>query len=111
MNEERDKFLTEAMGMCWHEFGLCTSCQKGYSGEYRFHCIKCHLACGYCFYADFSTWPGFGLLWEWATKQDWFRHFSIYIKVPPGFNVFSNYYIHPDRFADILYEFLKDIHV
>lgn len=101
MNTERDKFLTEAMGEQWHEntgevagnnvigFTLC-SCGKWWG---QFGCLE---------NTNFSTWPGFGKLWEWAGKQGfWLKMMQRYQQ--EGFY----HYIHPDRLADDVYEFLK----
>jgi len=95
MNTERDKFLTEAMG------------QKYHRGR------ELH---------DYSTWPAFGVLWEWAQQQEWFDLFQCclyyheYLKHchRPGDErldndkVLHNELIHPDRFADAVCAFLKD---
>ena len=48
-------FLTEAMGEC---------CPKFFK-EYGYHKQ-----------IDFLTWEGFGKLWEWAIKQDWWKRFD-----------------------------------
>lgn len=84
-NEAINQHLTEAMGECWHEI------TSSYFSE-SFYDIRC--ACGYrCSkgrsyseqehirtftvehidtrQSDFFTWQGFGKLWEWATKQEW----------------------------------------
>ena len=101
---ERDKFLTEAMSKCWHEgTSRCRKCHA------RYHLVPTH--------PDFSTWPGFGLLWEWAQKQEWWWNFScklLYSKESHDHLTKDDYdaviyerYIHPSRFADALYEYLK----
>jgi hypothetical protein len=57
---------------------------------------------------DFSTWTNFGKLWEWAQGQEWwswFVHEYIFDSME-GFQDLS--LIHPDRFADALYQFLKE---
>ena len=90
----RDKFLTEAIGECWHSddpdmHTFTTRCRIcGEAGETT----------------NFSTWQGFGKLWEWAQNQGWWEDFWIYSNDDNGIIDF----IHPDRFADALYEFLKD---
>jgi hypothetical protein len=56
----------------------------------------------------FSTWEGFGKLWEWAQKQGWWNSF-----IDAGGmdcskdRLFPVAGIHPNRFADALYELLK----
>jgi len=69
MNTERDKFLTEAMGWPWHEVvsidNFKVTCSCGMSG-YMNPCDN----------LNFSTWDGFGKLWTWAQKQEWFDLFQ-----------------------------------
>ena len=117
MTTDRDKFLTEAMGLCWHEeiiwnstgYGKCPKCQ--FADEDGFgHIVFAH--------TDFSTWPGFGLLWEWAQKQEWFWLFCLqqiytensdapFEKIDWDRNI-SVGLIHPDRFSGAVYAFLKE---
>ena len=112
---ERDKFLTEAMGWPWHEVvsidNFKVTCSCGMSG-YMNQCDN----------LNFSTWDGFGKLWTWAQKQEWFDLFQCclyyheYLKDchKPGDEkldndkVVYNELIHPDRFADAVCAFLKD---
>ena len=64
-NIQRDKFLTEAMGECWH----VTKQRKDHQFE---DCIKCGK--GGLFVNntnDFSTWEGFGKLYNWVMEQEW----------------------------------------
>ena len=93
MNIERDKFLTEAMGECWHERRFPNQCSCG---------KKLHSGAIITGNNDFSTWDCFGKLWNWSHKQEWWALFRInYVEVIDS-------YIHPDRFADAVYEFLKE---
>ena len=90
MNIERDKFLTEAMGECWHEdvnaFGICGKCQ----------------AHNYITY-NFSTWEGFGKLWEFVKTQKWW-----YEKMQDkDFVAFVPHLVNPDKFANKVYEYIK----
>lgn len=92
MNTERDKFLTEAMGCPWHEVVSINNFE-----------VTC--SCGMsafmnpCDNLNFSTWDGFGKLWEWAQKQGW------WIKIMLRFQDEGFYhYIQPDRFADAIYQ-------
>lgn len=94
-NIERDKFLTEAMGECWHQW--CT--KSSFSG----FCDKCQTQIVDKTQNDFSTWEGFGKLWEWAQKQDGWRDFIAY---EFGWGDFS--IIDPDKFANAVYKFLKN---
>ena len=70
-NEIRDKFLTETMGKCNHKWtinippndwlGTCYQCRR--CGKLS---VRQQLGT-----IDFSTWQGFGKLWEWARQQTW----------------------------------------
>ena len=94
MNTERDKFLTEAIGeKPYRRFFVSTDRQGGSGdGYYAKDGVK----------NDISTWEGFGKLWEWAGKQGfWLKMMQRYQQ--EGFY----HYIHPDRLADDVYEFLK----
>lgn len=113
MNEERDKYLWEKMGKCWHEwFGeyqswTCAKCRKNFLCEEKdlnFH------------NPNFSTWTMFGMVWEWARKQEWwiqFVHEDLYDYDSPKGNCccgqkdFDFNLIHPERFGNALYQFLK----
>ena len=85
MNQKRNKFLVEAMGMCRPP--CFKKCRKVHSNM------------------DFSTWPGFGILWEWALVQDWWEKFTD-----------ENYHccrtdldmINPRKFANMVYNYLKE---
>lgn len=65
-NEELNKRIHEILGMCWHSGHwvqgwrmTCDTC-----GDQDFKNI------------DFTTsWPGFGILWEWWQKQEKFTDF------------------------------------
>ena len=112
---ERDKFLTEAMGECWHEW-------EGHVSDYK-RCMKCHKDGGYpegfrvrLINNNFSIWEGFGKLWEFCQKQEWWNDFCLHHKDSDNMKVaivvMSSNYLHediinPDRFADAVYEYLK----
>jgi hypothetical protein len=71
INEERDRFLTHAMGGCWHEHGdgkpVTMFNLKGHI------CAKCGL-----FYSsrnDFSTPEDFLKLYEWAKNDPGIEEF------------------------------------
>ena len=100
MNTERDKFLTESMDKCWHEWPkqgvvnavggcLCSKCNR-WENENN----------------DFSTWNGFGKLWEWAIKEDWW---FVFLESTGRFmqrEFIRIEFIDPEIFADAVYEFL-----
>ncbi|MFH1897053.1 MAG: hypothetical protein ABH886_02255 [Candidatus Desantisbacteria bacterium] len=97
--EERDKFLTEQRGECWHEW----------SDPYSNVCDKCNNITMDRENDDFSTWEGFGVLWEWAKKQEWwgdeFQKCSSDMENPITY-IYEDL-INPDRFADAVYKFLN----
>lgn len=74
---ERDKYLTEKMGYCWHDW-----------------------------HTDFSTWEGFGKLWEWCTKKASPMLFEA-MEISFNGDMITQDIINPDKFADAVYEFLK----
>jgi hypothetical protein len=95
-NIERDKFLTEMMGECWHEQGKANYA----GGMFLFWtCAKCKEGFKKSDINDFSAWEGFGKLWEFAIKQDWWQGFL---------NKQTTEIINPDRFSNAVYEFLKE---
>ncbi len=114
MNIDRDKYLTEAMGLCWHEENkqrkdvlrcVCSN-QNHYNYTLERHIEKSN--------PNFSTWSAFGTLWEFAIKQEWWMEFWVkegqfyknsVAKAPV---VIWNELINPDKFADALYKFLKE---
>jgi hypothetical protein len=65
VNEERDRFLTHAMGDCWHEDGggkpVTMFALKGHI------CSRCGLF--YTVTNDFSTLEDFLKLYEWARGE------------------------------------------
>ena len=101
----RDKFLTEAMELCWHDLAKV--------GKYQMACFKCGKAKQFALNPDFSTWQDFGQLWEWAIKQDWWSDLWSEIYGETDFSAYPyeefTKYIHPDRFANALYEYLKEV--
>ena len=107
--ETVNKFLTLAMGECWHErkdfsedgYGTynCKNCGERFGGHGSQLINK----------DDFFTWAGFGKLWEWAQKQSWWMDFvdrKMHTKVELKFHTYS--IIHPDHFTDAIYTFLKE---
>ena len=95
---ERDKFLTEAMGECWHEWFIKNNqlYRANQIGINEYHGYGYQCTCGFqrvnrvnwfigdvplfnyrCINNDFSTWEGFGKLWGWVQEQEWFWQFSV----------------------------------
>lgn len=110
MNTERDRFLTEAMGQCWHDWS------ERFDGHTSYlNCLKCHAYNSNTIERfrpsmDFSTWSGFGILWEWGINQNWFGTFSKFhtIGSDKDNTAILQIYINPDKFADAVYNFLKE---
>lgn len=108
MNQELiNKFLTEKMGKCWHEW-------KGASSGMT--CIKCGYRVAYHtnppINFDFFTWEGFGKLWEWDIKQEWWKKFVkkngiswFWLNAPSTLLIIVDH-INPEKFAIATAEFL-----
>lgn len=105
----RDKFLTEAMGECWHEGvhpllkSTCTKCGAEFTQTIQI------------IHRNFSTWRDFGYLWDWANNQEWWQY-EFYENEKHSFKTntcndtiwsFDITLINPDKFADAVYEYLK----
>lgn len=121
MNTERDKFLTEAMGLCWHD--IINHVSGFMEVRVAYFCKKCKIQGRDVYNLDFSTWSSFGILWEWSIKQNWWEKLSCalhlrfydeskeisYVSIENnGYDSrISEQYINPDLFADKIYEFLK----
>jgi len=123
MNTERDKFLTEAMGKCWHEWYQKPNFIDGHHCKHcglywpRKPCKKTQIIIQGC---NLSTWEGFGKLWEWALQQEWWDDFIEQHgsqSDPDCDGVFASYghehisteLINPEHFADAIYEYLKGL--
>ena len=102
---ERNKFLTEAMGECWHDVRIgtlhgvlvntCRNCGKRRKSDLS--------------NPDFSTWEGFGKLWEWAQKNIPFGTFCELHSNgvdPDNMHIMAGF-VNSDRFANAVYEFMK----
>ena len=107
---ERDRFLTEAMGILWHQELRSTTHSD--TNDYECTCGRKTVPCFFVNH-NFSTWPGFGVLVEYLERtgqlekvlvsmyQDWKKDHG-------NFNCFTHKMFNPDRFADAVYEFLKN---
>lgn len=90
VDEERDRFLMNIMELKLHND------QEDYpNDEERYICV-----------IDFSTWTNFGRLWEWSTKQHWWDCYWMKCFWSPNCIIDE---IHPDTFANKIYNFLKKI--
>ena len=103
--EERNKFLTEAVGECWHDQALklanatkCSKCKKSwFLGDENIN-------------NDFFTWPGFGKLREfydaWTDeKRELFWRYTDY-NIPEEAWLCDHIW-HKDHTANLMYGFLK----
>jgi len=110
INRERDKFLTEAMGECWHNKKEIFS--KPDPQSFNGGKIETHYRCGICKMLwkqqnNFSTWEGFGMLWEWAIDQKWWD--VLYYFLFSTGSAEMKEFIHPDRFANAVYDYLQEV--
>lgn len=92
--EEINKYLTEAMGECWH-----TSFNNT---ESLCSCGKPAYCCYYTKNNDFFTWEGFGKLKEWVEVQEWWKEWY------SNHYMSAWYFVNPERFATAIYGFLKE---
>ena len=107
--KERNKFLTEVVGECWHEPKI-----EGVRAN-SFVCGKCNtIHCCGIENPNYSTWEGFGKLWEWSIYQDWFEDFAKYhgqvnhiLMDEPSDILIHIGKINPNKFADAIYNSLK----
>jgi hypothetical protein len=112
MNIERNRFLTEAMNECWHEFLQVPKPFDEGTKESDI-CAKCGEEKPVA-YNNFSTPDGFFKLWSWAQKQEWWAdvvRWDFFIDeegITNGANFIQEAMIDPDRFADAVYQFLKE---
>ncbi len=93
MNIERDKYLVKAMGECY-----TTKPVYFLMGQIRNVPVY-----------NFSTSDGFFKLWNWAQDQEWWDEW-IDSTVKGCFTRKDalEMYVHPDRFADEIYSYLKE---
>jgi hypothetical protein len=104
MNGERDHFLTDTMGACWHEYDPHKPVRF-----LRFTGYQCK-KCGNFFFAnnDFSTMEDFMKLLNWANEQG---------ALSPVVSQFETKYFMDEeigpqsrkRFADVLYGLLATV--
>lgn len=95
MNTQRDRFLIEFMGKCWHRF---TPSERDY-------CLRCNKKTNWTQEHDFSTWEDFGKLLKWTQDQNWYVEFKAYY-CGLG-NDWPDWFIMPNQFANIVFEFLN----
>jgi len=106
---DRDKFLTELVGECWHD----EYSHEGPTFQERYDkyvCLRCGFEVSYTpsFYKmNFSTWENFGKLWKFAQKQNWWNDFRRDYCLVGGWKgwSFDEDIINPDKLADAIYNF------
>jgi hypothetical protein len=115
--EERDCFLWEKMGRCYHEdiYVYFNDTNKRDGGGWQ--CSKCNAKAGSyrsaCYSShkhsegnpNFSEWSGFAIIWEWSQKQIWIRDFE-YIR-SGHVGLYRHDLINPDNYANEIWEFLR----
>ena len=98
--QERDKYLTEeVLGECWHETILIEGAISDI--EVCRHCgswASVNLN-------NFFTPEGFFKLWNAAKEKDWWESFLDQL---PYMGFYLEDIVNPDRFANAVYEFLKE---
>lgn len=114
-NEEINKYLTEAMGECWHEG------DSYYSANGTVHCLHCQRVVQRKFQScsivnsNFFSNEGYGKLRDWydGWSEERKDKFNIYVLRNRPEGVLGQwdtaiYAFHRDRLARLIYEFLVD---
>lgn len=102
MNEERDRFLTEVMGVCWHDFD-----PDAHINTYSLEAYVCKKCKGFILgNNDFSVEEDFSRLLDWVKGQGRFQ------ELLAGFDELDlkdtgKGQAARDRFADELYRQLR----
>jgi hypothetical protein len=94
--KNRDKFLAEAMGRAWIDDETRSKLYAEAGWQDKVIIVD---------NIDFSTWDGFGELFMWAGKQDWWDRFwgtGLHTWCMP------HYTLTPAIFPDMIYEFLNN---
>jgi hypothetical protein len=105
MQEERDRFLTEAMGQCWHDYDLDKPINT-YSLE-AYICEKCKgfILGNY----DYTTEEDFARLLRWAQGQEKMSALMERIK-EEDFHDHERGKAARDTFAEQVFRILKTLH-
>ena len=103
MNEERDRFLTEAMGMCWHDFD-----PDDYINTYSLEAYVCKKCKGFILgNNDFSVEEDFVRLLAWVQGQERFKELLARLNEPDLKDAWKGPSAR-NSFADELYLLLKE---
>ena len=108
---ERNKYITEAMGECWHDyfwqdaypecFYECILCSDQVFGQTMNPSNNSNL--------NFSTPEGFFKLWNWAIEQEWWWKFRNSILTGDAFDYQNiEHIINPDNLANAIEKYLKE---
>ncbi|MBP1748137.1 MAG: hypothetical protein H6Q52_676 [Deltaproteobacteria bacterium] len=102
MNEERDRFLTEAMGTCWHDFD-----PDNHINTYSLEAYVCKKCKGFILgNNDFSVEEDFSRLLNWVKGQEQFQELLVRFNELDLKDAGKGQSTR-DKFADELYLFLK----
>ncbi len=102
MNQERDKYLTEAMGACWHRYDI-----DKFINTYSLEAYICETCKAFILgNNDFAEAEDFAKLWKWAGQQERLRPITSAYSEEDLFNKDSGRVLR-ERFADELSAFLK----
>lgn len=102
----RDEFLTNLILNCDHDY-------QPEPRPYGYGDFDTEEVCQKCNHKEadnirFSTWNGFGVLFKWAIKQEWWGDFSYAIGLQNGDpEVIWIDFIDPEVFADNIYTYLS----
>ena len=102
MNTEKNKYLAERMGVCWHD--------KRWSKEVKLYkCLHCEATHTVdeqpCSRPDYFTAEGRQVLLEWAVEQGWWYKFTHEYGCH-GFQFPQDLLIPVSALADAVYEYL-----
>jgi hypothetical protein len=95
---DKDKFLTEAMGICFWGDHSCIKCTDE-SGNPLGGVSRLPIA------INFATPESFFKLYNWAKEQDWWRDFLDYSRIMCKVSILESI-INPTRFSTAIYRFL-----
>ncbi len=102
MNEERERFLTEAMGMCWHDFD-----PDNHINTYSLEAYVCRKCKGFILgNNDFTVEEDFSRLMDWVKGQKQLQEFLGRFN-EADFKDAGKGQASRNRFADELYILLK----
>lgn len=105
----KNKILTELIGECYHDFSFYEEYE---SNKCIGRVCRCGAIEGPIKQNNFSTWEGFGKLWNFIQTQSWFDHFMwkcspfidtiLALSGPSG----KKWNINPVKFSDDVYNYV-----